>query len=77
MRQRSLTPKQLTALSTVNWAAVARIRGLSPATISKTLHGQRRNPMVRRIIAIAAGLKPEELWPELAKKAPRGKPWAA
>ena len=67
MRHRSLTPDQVKTLRAVNWAGVARLIGVDRSAISHTLKGRRRNPRLRRAIALATGLHEADLWPELKK----------
>ncbi len=64
MRHKAMTPNVITALRAINWSAVARLAGVSQSAISRTLHGHRRSPHIRRIICAAARLREQEIWPD-------------
>lgn len=57
------SPKELTESACVNWAAVARREGVSRSALCLTLHGKRRSPRMRAIVAQALGVTPESIWP--------------
>jgi hypothetical protein len=64
MSHNTVAPLALKELAAINWSAVARLINVHPSTISKTLHGHRRNPRVRRAICVATRLDENQIWPE-------------
>ena len=64
MRPKNWTSKVVKELSAINCSAVARLIGVSPSLVLKTLKGQRRNQRVRRALCAASGLTEQQIWPE-------------
>lgn len=64
MRHISMTGGDLKEVYALNVSALARRLGVHPSLVSRTLHGQRRTRYIRRAIAAACGLKPEQIWPD-------------
>lgn len=62
-----MTPEQIKNIRAVNWAGLARLIGVDRSAITNTLKGRRCNPRLRRAIALAAGFRAEDVWPDLKK----------